>query len=190
MPIGGPSVLSIAVQGDGKILAGGQHTDVGGQPRGGLFARLIVTTLRRCKMCRHANYRYLDACGARARCWRALAFEAVHRRRELHSLGNSGTATGSNWTLTGLSLPTGQNIYIRARWLYRGGYLSSSEEHHGNQWAMLLSLLGRTPVSIRTRTARFASSSCNRTARSLSAAILQRSRPTVERRSRATTLPG
>ena len=34
------------------------------------------------------------------------------------SLGN-GTAAGSNWTLTGLNLPTGQNIYIRARGYYR-----------------------------------------------------------------------
>ena len=41
-------------------------------------------------------------------------------------LGN-GTATGSNWTLTGLSLPTGQNIYIRARGYYRSGYYNGSE---------------------------------------------------------------
>ena len=41
-------------------------------------------------------------------------------------LGN-GTATGSNWTLTGLNLPTGQNFYIRARGYYRGGQLNGSE---------------------------------------------------------------
>ncbi len=41
-------------------------------------------------------------------------------------LGN-GTAAGSNWTLTGLNLPTGQNIYIRARGYYRSGYYNGSE---------------------------------------------------------------
>jgi hypothetical protein len=41
-------------------------------------------------------------------------------------LGN-GTATGSNWSLTGFNLPTGQNIYIRARGYYRGGEFNGSE---------------------------------------------------------------
>ena len=41
-------------------------------------------------------------------------------------LGN-GTAAGSNWTLTGLNLPTGQNFYIRARGYYRSGYQNGSE---------------------------------------------------------------
>jgi len=40
-------------------------------------------------------------------------------------LGN-GTAAGSNWTLTGLNLPTGQNFYIRARGYYRSGEFNSS----------------------------------------------------------------
>ena len=38
-----------------------------------------------------------------------------------------GTAAGSNWTLTGLSLPTGQNFYIRARGYYRSGEYNGSE---------------------------------------------------------------
>jgi len=41
-------------------------------------------------------------------------------------LGN-GTASGSDWTLTGLSLPTNQNVYIRARGYYRSGYGNGSE---------------------------------------------------------------
>jgi hypothetical protein len=41
-------------------------------------------------------------------------------------LGN-GTAAGNNWTLTGLNLPTGQNIYIRARGYYRCGFSNGSE---------------------------------------------------------------
>jgi hypothetical protein len=40
-------------------------------------------------------------------------------------LGN-GTASDSNWTLTGLSLPTGQNIYIRARGYRSSGYENGS----------------------------------------------------------------
>ena len=41
-------------------------------------------------------------------------------------LGN-GTASGSNWTLTGLNLSTQQNLYIRARGYYRSGYFNGSE---------------------------------------------------------------
>jgi len=41
-------------------------------------------------------------------------------------LGN-GTAAGSNWILTGLNSPTGQNFYIRARGYYRSGAGNDSE---------------------------------------------------------------
>jgi hypothetical protein len=41
-------------------------------------------------------------------------------------LGN-GAASGNNWTLTGLNLPTGQNFYIRARGYYGSGYGNASE---------------------------------------------------------------
>jgi hypothetical protein len=34
---------------------------------------------------------------------------------------------GSNWTLTGLNLSTGQNFYIRARGYYRSGNFNGSE---------------------------------------------------------------
>ena len=42
-----------------------------------------------------------------------------------------GTAVGNNWTLTGLNLPTGQNIYIRARGYYRSGFSNGSESITG-----------------------------------------------------------
>src|SRR5204863_8968565 len=38
----------------------------------------------------------------------------------------SGTAAGSNWTLTGLNLPMTQNFYVRARGYYRSGYQNGS----------------------------------------------------------------
>ena len=41
-------------------------------------------------------------------------------------LGN-GVATGNDWTLTGVNLPTGQNIYIRTRGYYRCGFQNGSE---------------------------------------------------------------
>ncbi len=40
---------------------------------------------------------------------------------------SNGTGSGSNWTLTGLSLSTGQNFYIRARGYYRSGEYNGSE---------------------------------------------------------------
>ena len=52
-------------------------------------------------------------------------------------LGN-GTAAGSNWTLTGLNLPTGQNIYIRARGYYRSGSKTARRASR-NPCGMLLS---------------------------------------------------
>ena len=55
-----------------------------------------------------------------------VTFESSTDNVNYTPLGN-GTASGSNWTLTGLSLPIGQNFYIRARGYYRSGYLNGSE---------------------------------------------------------------
>ena len=55
-----------------------------------------------------------------------VTFESSTDNVNYTPLGN-GTPAGSNWTLTGLSLPTGQNIYIRARGYYRSGYQNGSE---------------------------------------------------------------
>ena len=55
-----------------------------------------------------------------------VTFESSTDNVNYTPLGN-GTAAGSNWTLTGLNLPTGQNIYIRARGYYRSGYYNGSE---------------------------------------------------------------
>ncbi len=55
-----------------------------------------------------------------------VTFESSTDNVNYTPLGN-GTAAGSNWTLTGLNLPTGQNIYIRARGYYRSGFQNGSE---------------------------------------------------------------
>ncbi|MFZ3373988.1 MAG: hypothetical protein WA183_00355, partial [Chthoniobacterales bacterium] len=55
-----------------------------------------------------------------------VTFESSTDNVNYTPLGN-GTAAGSNWTLTGLNLPTGVNIYLRARGYYRSGYQNGSE---------------------------------------------------------------
>jgi hypothetical protein len=55
-----------------------------------------------------------------------VTFEYSNDNVSYSSLGN-GTAAGSNWTRTGLSLTTGKNFYIRARGYYRSGYQNGSE---------------------------------------------------------------
>ncbi len=53
------SVYSIAVQADGKILAGGSFTSIGGQPRN-LFARLSNDTAALQNLAVTPNHHYLD----------------------------------------------------------------------------------------------------------------------------------
>src|SRR6202040_4166711 len=49
-----------------------------------------------------------------------VTFESSTDNVNYTFLGN-GTASGSDWTLTGLNLPTLQNFYIRARGDYHSG---------------------------------------------------------------------
>src|SRR5262249_8810287 len=60
-------------------------------------------------------------------------------------LGN-GTPVGNNWTLTGLSLPTGQNIYIRARGFYRSGFENNSESITASVRNVVLDAATPTPT--------------------------------------------
>ena len=55
-----------------------------------------------------------------------VAFEYSTDNVTYTPLGH-GTAAGNNWTLTGLNLPTGLNIYIRARGYYSCGFSNGSE---------------------------------------------------------------
>ncbi len=111
-------VSSIAVQRDGKILVGGDFTSIGGQNRK-LFARLTNDT---------AALQNLAVTPATVTWTRGgsspllgrVTFESSTDNVNYNSLGNA-TAAGSNWILTGLNLPTGQNIYIRARGYYGTG---------------------------------------------------------------------
>src|SRR5205823_3706580 len=55
-----------------------------------------------------------------------VTFENSTDNVNYNFLGN-GTASGSNWILTGLNLAAGQNIYIRARGYHSSGYENGSE---------------------------------------------------------------
>ena len=112
------TVYAIAVQADGKILAGGQFANIGGQPRA-LFARLSDDTAALQNITATPTTVTWTRGGSSPQFTR-VTFESSPDNVNYTSLGN-GTATGSNWTLTGLSLPIAQNFYIRARGFYRSG---------------------------------------------------------------------
>jgi uncharacterized delta-60 repeat protein len=118
------TVYSIAVQADGKILAGGPFTGIDGRARN-LFGRLSNDT---------AALQHLAVSPTTVTWTRNgsspdlmhVTFESSTDNAIYTPLGN-GTAAGSNWSLTGVSLPKGQNFYVRARGYYRCGYENASE---------------------------------------------------------------
>ncbi len=117
-------VESIALQVDGKILVGGYFSNIGGQPRA-LVARLNNDT---------AALQNLTATpttvtwtrGGSSQQFTRVTFESSTNNVNYTSLGN-GTPSGSNWTLPGLNLATGQNLYLRARGHFGSGF------HNGSQ---------------------------------------------------------
>ena len=117
-------VYSIAPQTDGKILAGGLFTTIGGQNRS-LFARLTNNTSAQQNLAVTRTSIFWTIGGSSPQ-YARTSFESSTNNVTYTPLGN-GTQVGSNWSLTGLNLPTGQNIYIRARGYYRTGYTNASE---------------------------------------------------------------
>jgi uncharacterized delta-60 repeat protein len=117
-------VFSIAVQADGKILAGGNFSTIGGQMRS-LFARLSndAAALQNLAVTQTTITWTLGGSSSQ---FTRVPFEYSTDNVNYAPLGN-GTATGSNWTLTDLNLPTGQNFYVRARGYYRSGFQNGSE---------------------------------------------------------------
>jgi uncharacterized delta-60 repeat protein len=123
-PSADSTVYSIAVQADGKILAGGLFTSIGGQTRS-LFARLSNDTAALQNLAVTQTTITWTRGGSSPQFTR-VPFEYSTDNVNYTSLGN-GTATGGNWTLTGLNFSTGQNFYIRARGYYSSGYENGSE---------------------------------------------------------------
>jgi hypothetical protein len=126
-PNANEAVFSIAVQADGKILAGGQFNgpnSIGGQTRSYL-ARLSNDTAALQNLAVTQTSVTWTRGGSSPDLAR-VTFESSTDNVNYTPLGN-GTAAGSNWILTGLNLPTGQNIYVRARGYYRSGNFNGSE---------------------------------------------------------------
>ena len=137
------SVNAIAVQADGKILVGGNFSSIGGQTRN-LFARLSNGTTARSTLTVTQTTIALTRDGSAPQFTRVIFEQSTNNGATYTMLGtatNSRSApaagkgerftpdapTADGYTLTGLNLPTGQNILIRARGFYRTGFQSGSE---------------------------------------------------------------
>ncbi len=125
-PIANHIVTSIAMQPDGKILAGGHFTEMGGEPRSH-FARLSNDTAALENLAATQTTLTWTRSGSSPQFTR-VTFESSTDNANYTPLGNGTPRSGgSNWTLTGLNLPTGQNFYFRARGYYRTGEFNGSE---------------------------------------------------------------
>jgi uncharacterized delta-60 repeat protein len=121
---GAAIINSVAVAADGKILAGGDFSSIGGETRS-LFARLTNDTAALQNLSVTQTSVTWTRGGSSPQFMR-VAFEYSADNVSYSFLGN-GTVVGSNWTLTGRSFPTRQNFYIRARGYYRSGTNNGSE---------------------------------------------------------------
>jgi hypothetical protein len=133
------AVESIVVQTDGKILACGTFLSIGGQLRSS-FARLNNDTpaLQNLAVTQTASTwthgvsvliltnSTTQIRGGASPQFTRVTFESSTNNLDYNFLGNATLAAG-DWTLTGLNLPTGQNLYIRARGYCRSGYYNGSE---------------------------------------------------------------
>jgi uncharacterized delta-60 repeat protein len=118
-------LTSLALQSDGKILVGGHYFATIGNLSRNYFARLSNDTAALQNMVvTQSTVTWLRG-GSSPRLTR-VTFELSTDTVNYSLLGN-GTAAGNNWVLTGLNLPTGQNIYIRARGHYSSGTNNGSE---------------------------------------------------------------
>ena len=117
-------VYSVGLQADGKILAGGDFTNIGGQPRT-FFARLSNDAAALQDVAVGPTSVTWTRGGASPK-FERVSFAQSTDGVNYTPLGN-GTPSGSNWTLTGLGFFTEQNFYIRARGSSRSGYQTGSE---------------------------------------------------------------
>ena len=123
-PNANATVRSIALQADGKILAGGHFTIMGSESRSAL-ARLSNDTAAGQNLAVTQTTITWTRSGSSPQC-RRVTFEYSTDHVTYTLLGN-GTPVGSNWSRTGLSFPFGQNFYVRARGYYPGCQGSGSE---------------------------------------------------------------
>jgi uncharacterized delta-60 repeat protein len=136
-------VNSVAVQADGKVLAGGPFAIIDGRARD-RFARLSNDTAALKNLAVTQNT-ITWALGGSSPQFTRVSFESSPDNVNYIPLGN-GTAAGSSWTLTGLSLSTGQNLYIRAHGYYRSGIDNGSESIAESVRNAFLADLNATPT--------------------------------------------
>ncbi len=119
------TVYSVAVQADGAVLAGGSFTMLGGQTHN-LIGRASTANAALQRLA-------IDATGTILTWSRTgsapeidqVWFEQSNDRTNYTLLGAALRIKGG-WQLTGLSLPTGQNFYVRARGHTSGGEYNGS----------------------------------------------------------------
>jgi uncharacterized delta-60 repeat protein len=125
-PNASAQVFAVALQADGKVLAGGVFDGIGGQGRN-CFARLVNNTAAIQNLSATRTSLTWTRTGAAPQLAR-VTFERSTDGVNYTFLGQ-GTRVGTTgeFTLTGQNIATQQNLYIRARGSYLGGNLTSSE---------------------------------------------------------------
>jgi uncharacterized delta-60 repeat protein len=125
-PNASSAVYAIALQADAKILVGGPFDGINGQARG-LFARLANDTAALQGLAVTTTNIVWSRSGPGPQLTR-VTFERSNDGINYTFLGNGTRAgAGNDFTLSGLSLPTQQSLYVRARGVYRGGDQLGSE---------------------------------------------------------------
>ena len=127
-PGAGGGVSALAVQPDGKIVAGGDFTSLGD---GGATTRNFIGRLTNPEA---ASQSLTVTSGGTVATWlRSGAGPEVDRATfessadgVTYSLLGSGTRVAGGWQLTGQSLATNQNLHIRARGYYNSGVQNGS----------------------------------------------------------------
>lgn len=124
----GPFVSSLAIQGDGKLLAAGKFWRLEGADRENI-ARLSNPDPVFDQMTIQADGTRLSWLrGGAAPAFHRVTFEYSSDGQSFTSLGHgSFNPTENHWELDGLNLPLGQNGWIRARGHYSTGIHNSSE---------------------------------------------------------------
>ncbi len=115
-------VLSLAVQGDGKILVGGWFARLGGQMRANLGRLNNTDPATQSLAFDGADITWLRG-GTSPEVWRT-SFEASANGNDWGSLG-AGARIAGGWRLTGVSVPA-STVAIRARGFIMGGANNSS----------------------------------------------------------------
>ena len=124
-------VLALTVQADGKILVGGGFVTLGGGT--GTTIRFSVGRITNTDAAIQSlsvtgsgggNIVTWSRSGAAPEVWH-VTFESSTNGVTYTPLG-SGTRVTGGWQLSGVSLPTNRNLFVRARGYYGTGYLNGS----------------------------------------------------------------